>query len=580
MNGSGFLLGSLIQWNGTNMPTTFVNATQLTALLPAELFTPFNVYGGAGQTPQLTVVNPLPGGGSSSAITLTIARGAPTITSISPSSVAAGSMSFPLFIQGTNLYGASIYWNGVLQQNLFLDNNSAGIGVPYNLIANPGAALITAVVAPPGGGTSNPVTLTINPATAAQNAQPSSARQNKLIDSSGKTPPGMAPLRPMRFLGWNYAKTAGPAYVKYFSRPYGGAPLPSPKSPPMPSTSRAFPSALANATGPPTLSQPASLPGFAFHPNLPAGLIPSAAVAGDFNRDGKMDWAVTNAGSNDLWIYFGNGDGTSQLPTIIPLAGAAPLGVVAVDLRNVGILDLVIAEADSGTVGVLLGNGDGTFAPEVDYFVPGPPLCLDVADLNGDGHLDIVAGIAGDQTTGPIATLLGDGTGKFGSPVMSIVDSSTGSYATTTVVARDLNKDGIPDLVLIDQGAVVPGAHSYLGRGDGTFKHAEFFFETSSPPLGPTDDVTNVAVGDMDEDGCPDVVTVEAFPLVRIFKGNCDGSFVGFPNVNTFGSGDAGVAIGLADLDGDGHLDVVTTGGFFGVGPPLSVKRRRIWSRF
>ena len=559
INGSGFSLGSLVQWNGTDLPTTFVSAAQLTAVFPSALFAPFSTYGnGAGLPPQVTVFNPPPGGGTSNALTFTITRGVPSITSLSPASVVAGSMSFPLQIQGTNLYGASIYWNGQVQQNVTVDNNSALIGVPYGLIASPGTATITAVAPGPGGATSNPFILTITPPTSAQNAQPTIARQSKTVDSNGTTKSTTTPPRPMRFLGWNYGKTAGSAYLKYFSRPYGGFPTPGPgTSPGVSNIGKNTTQALA---APPTLSQPASLPGFAFHPTLPAGFIPSAAVAGDFNRDGKMDWAVSNAGSNDVWIYFGNGDGTSQLPTIIRLRGFAPIALAAVDLRKIGVLDLVIAEADSQAIGVLLGNGDGTFAPEVGYFLPGLPLSLDVADLNGDGHLDIVAGIVGGQATGPLVTLLGDGTGKFGDPITRAVDSITGSYATTTVIAKDLNGDGIPDLVVIDMGDVVPGAHSYLGRGDGTFKHASYFFETFDLVF-----VSNVALGDLDEDGCVDAVTTEALALVRIFKGTCDGNFVGFPNVNTVGEGDAGVAIALADMDGDGHLDVVTTGGFFGV---------------
>jgi subtilisin family serine protease len=567
VNGSGFLLGSLIQWNGTSMPTTFVSNTQLTAVLPAELFAPFNVYGAPGTPPQVTVFNPPPGGGSSNAIAFTIARGAPTITSITPSSVSAGGMSFVLAIQGTNLYGASFYWNGNLQQTTSLDNNLAGIDVPYSLIANPGTAVITATVAPPGGGTSNAVTLTINPTPTAQNAKLAATRENKLVSSAAKAPPDLGPLHPMRFLGWNYGRTAGANYLKFFSRPYGGVPLPAPQSTIVSRTDSAWRIPSSEAATQTSLSQPASLPGFDFHPNLPAGFIPTAVVAGDFNRDGKMDWAVSNGGSNDVWIYFGNGDGTSQLPTIIRLSGAAPLGLVSADLRKNGISDLIVAEADSQTIGVLLGNGDGTFAPEVEYFVPAPPLSLDVADLNGDGNLDIVAGLLGDQNTGPLATLLGDGTGKFGAPLSRPVDLVTGSYATTTVLAKDLNGDGIPDLVVIDNGGVVPGAHSYLGRGDGTFKHAEYFFEDGGFEI--PDDVTNVALGDMDGDGCVDAVTTETYGNVRIFKGSCDGSFVGFPNVTTVGAGDAGATIALADLDGDGHLDVLTTGLFLGVGPPF-----------
>jgi len=566
VNGSGFLLGSLVQWNNADLPTTFVNTTQLTALVPPDAFVPLGLWNGSGQPPQINVFNPPPGGGTSNTITFTLTRGVPSIASLSPSSVPGGSLSFPLQIKGNNLYGANIYWNGQLQQNYFVDNNFALIAVPYSFVANPGTATVTATVFSPGGGTSNPVTFTITPATTAQNAPPATLRQNILVDSNPKSspPPSKARPRPMRFLGWNYGRAEGAAYFKYFSRPYGGYPLPVPKPSVSTIESDTIRMSVATPTTPPSLSQPASLPGFAFHPTLPAGFIPSATVAGDFNRDGKVDWAVSNGGSNDIWIYFGNGDGTSQLPTIIRLSGAAPIGLVAADLRKIGILDLVVAEVDSQSIGVLLGKGDGTFAPEVEYFLPAPPLSLDVADFNGDGHLDIVAGLLGDQTTGPLATLLGDGTGKFGAPITRLVDAITGSYATTTVLAKDLNKDGIPDLVVVDEGGVVPGAHSYLGRGDGTFKHGEYFFESGGFSF-----VSNVAAGDMDEDGCVDAVTVEALALVRVFRGTCDGNFVEFPNVNTVGEGDAGVAIALADMDGDGHLDVITAGGFFGVDPIL-----------
>ena len=80
-------------------------------------------------------------------------------------------------------------------------------------------------------------------------------------------------------------------------------------------------------------------------------------VAGDFNRDGRLDVAVP-AGF-DLWILLGNGDGTFT-PFVSYPGAFYPIAVA--DFNNDGVLDLAVGPL-SNSISVFLGNGDGTFQP-------------------------------------------------------------------------------------------------------------------------------------------------------------------------------------------------------------------------
>ena len=577
ITGTNFVPNSSVRLVATNifpvpppieLPTTYVSSTQLAAILPAEFAAPNNRYS-FGSGPAMVVVNPGPSGGQSNSILFHFDYpGVPSIASLSPNTAVAGDFSQYMIVQGDNMYSVKINWNGSALETIPISNTAVYASVPSGLLGAPGIVPVTAVPTFGNTGPSAPVNFTITqpspltlPALGAANspALQGTGESHETMNSDGTSYSGKKMKRPVRFLGWNYGqKFGGPAYLKHFSRGYGSAPV----APASNASAAANGSAEANAASSQSvsLSQPSSLPGFAFHPTLPAGFLPTSIATADFNRDGKMDWIVSNGGTSDLWIYFGNGDGTAQLPKIIRLTGAGPIQVFAADLRKNGMTDLIVAEADSQTVGVLLGNGDGTFQPEVTYFVPGPPLCVAVADLNGDGKPDIVAGIIGDERIGPLATLRGDGTGKFGAPITTPGYNPNEPYLTVRVVLKDLNGDGLPDLALIDEGDLnMAGGHTYVNNGDGTFKHADYFLEAD--PIFPTD----LALADMDGDACADVVTVEIGGTAEIFKGTCDGNVQGFPNVKGLGAGEAAISVRIADMNGDGKLDIVASGGAFGV---------------
>jgi Domain of unknown function (DUF1929)/Glyoxal oxidase N-terminus/Kelch motif len=153
VNGSNFVSGSVVQWNGAARTTTFVSATQLTAAIPAtDIAT-------AG-TAQVTVANP--GGGTSNALTFTINTGtpAPSLTTLSPNSATAGGPAFTLTVNGSNFVsGSVVQWNGAARSTTFVNGTQLTAAIPASDIATAGTAQVRVVN--PGGGTSNALTFTI-----------------------------------------------------------------------------------------------------------------------------------------------------------------------------------------------------------------------------------------------------------------------------------------------------------------------------------------------------------------------------------------------------------------------------------
>src|SRR5258707_3946824 len=109
VSGSGFVAASSVNWNGVALTTSYVDASHLTAVVPASDLT-------AVGSANVTVFNPSPGGGTSSALTFTInaSNPVPAISTLVPSSAASGSPALTLTVSGSGFVAAStVNWNGV-----------------------------------------------------------------------------------------------------------------------------------------------------------------------------------------------------------------------------------------------------------------------------------------------------------------------------------------------------------------------------------------------------------------------------------------------------------------------------------
>ncbi|MBW3622979.1 MAG: VCBS repeat-containing protein [Armatimonadetes bacterium] len=290
---------------------------------------------------------------------------------------------------------------------------------------------------------------------------------------------------------------------------------------------------------------------------------PVAVLSADVNRDGKPDLLTANSKSKSVSLWLGQGNGAVGPRTTIPVNGS-PVALDAGDLSGDGIPDIATANGADGTVSLLIGKGDGTFTPGGELTVGGTVSVLAVADFNGDGRADLAATTLPGEIISQNPRLLvypGRGTEGFGAPV---------AYPLTrepnAIVAADLNRDRKIDLV-VGTGIVggiwpyntgsVGSLQVFVGKGDGTFTPATYPGYTRS-----------IGVGDLNEDGIPDLVTTHAdrfrdmpgFYSIRsyysVWIGRGDGTFIRQPVVQIPFAGPALIR----EVTGDGHLDLITLG--------------------
>jgi phage tail sheath protein FI len=368
VNGSNFISGSVVDWNGTALTTTFVNASQLTAAVPASDVA-------AAGTASVTVTNPTPGGGISAATSFTIGgtNPLPTISSLSPASVAPGGAAFTLTINGGNFVPASVVnWNGTALTTTYVNASELTASVPASDTAAASTASVTVSSPAPGGGTSAAVSFAVS-------------SSNPVPAISSLSPAGIGPGSPAFTLTVNGSNFVAASVVNW-----NGAPLTTTHVSASQLTAAVPASDIATAgtanvmvTNPTPGGGTSAASSFAVGGSNPlptiASLLPASAAPG------SAAFTLTVSGSNFAPVSVVNWNGApltttfvspTQLTAAVPASDVASAGTATVTVTNPasagasGIVFTAMELTDIVPMNVTITNvrnGGATFDVAITY---------------------------------------------------------------------------------------------------------------------------------------------------------------------------------------------------------------------
>ncbi len=285
---------------------------------------------------------------------------------------------------------------------------------------------------------------------------------------------------------------------------------------------------------------------------------------GDFSGDGRLDLVYgyqegksgfcDYAGSPPCYLKVLMGDGRGDFHGLHPFGrygNQYPAGIVVGDFNGDGILDLAVFEVSSGG-GVFLGNGDGTFKHVWNFYLGYSGGHAVAADFNGDGKLDLVV-----EYEKSLYLLLGNGDGTFQKARRIVTDKysvDACNAVTVGLLVNDFNGDGNADLAFCDFSLTNPARIGVLlGNGDGTFQKVVYYATGFRDGL-------SFAAGDFRSDGKTDLIVStpgQSGAEFEVFWGNGDGTFQKAKRISLPDNFGGQIGLVPGDFNSDGLLDFV-----------------------
>jgi hypothetical protein len=275
----------------------------------------------------------------------------------------------------------------------------------------------------------------------------------------------------------------------------------------------------------------------------------SSLVVADINNDGFFDVVPTHADSFDDFVWYRNeGGGAISSNASVIVEGDHQSAVVA-DLNQDGLADVIASSFQEQSLRWYRGVGAGLFGPEEIILSSADLTAMDVGDFDGDGVPDIVVSHWFD---GVIEWYRNRGNGDF-EYVSELDRDEEVMWSVEKVIAADLTGDGMDEVLAVSMGAP-SNKISWYENLDGKSWSTEKVIA-----LPDFSAIVSLRVADLNGDGYLDVVFASRSSVVWFKNNGGDGTFSDAEDIATVSSSSplGAESISPGDLDGDGDDDLL-----------------------